>query len=219
MGSMGLKHSLQRSGPEDIRNTLVAISVVAALLAQLTYTAVLTPPQELSDCTDLCPNTLAMATYLNALVLLANDSNQLPLANLTYLSSYAQLPGPIQFNLAARTKAFLCLNSFALFLALASIIVATLSLCMRARLQEQGHPLPPHQITTDAVCYAVTCALFLMVLAALCAFAAFTVAHYTVIYYPGFTRNNNAFFTIIAFAGFILLLTGFLLKYCVRVCG
>lgn len=187
---------LRKSTWEEQRNFLGTLAVVAALLAQLTYTAVLTPPQELGPgCTDLCADpTLSTMAYLSSLV------QQSPAISLQYLSKAAKQEAPHPIQLSRTTSAFLVLNGTSLFLAL-----ATMCLCVLILLVGQNGVRFIHWV------------LPFVWGSAFCAFSAFTIAQFTVFHFADdYKHTNAAVWIVFAIAIVTLIVT---VMVCVHIAG
>lgn len=194
------------------QSNIAILCVVAALLATLSYTSVLTPPKIFSDCTDLCDrsvlrlsvalqtsnlhsiwkygtsNTELRASFRNKTIL--NITKEVD-SNLRYVMNEQDSARYIPNAVSAAQQLFLVCNGVALLASLSCLIIACYQII--------------HAETADEYEAAERVCLGLIGLASGCVFAATVAAHFQVYYLD--QHVSAGLFCFVAFSGVFMALT------------
>ena len=171
---------------KEIRDVLNAVAIVSALLATLTYTGVLTPPQQVSDCTDLCGNptlsNIGVTVWYAVRAATKADNGSAIFRNTTqsYFGGLYNTSRVVNSKTVfiPSTTAFIAFNAAALYLSLAALTQTLLLIWWTSSPK-------PGAVASKALINCLRCILFEVIFAIVCASVSFTVAHYTVFYVDG----------------------------------
>ena len=202
---------------QEIRDVLNAVAVVSALLATLTYTGVLTPPLQVSDCTDLCGNptlsNIGVTVWYAVRAANKADAGDATFANTTqsYFAGLYDTSKVInsQNVLIPSTTAFIAFNAAALYLSLAAL-TQTLLLIWWTSSPEQG------AVGSKTLINCLRFILFEVIFAIVCASVSFTVAHYTVFYVDG--DKHQGFWAAVSLGILLFVITVVLSFKCYCCC-
>ena len=166
---------------------IAAMAVVAALIATLSYTSVVDPPLQRSDCQTLCPETIATLVWLNLYATLQQEaSGSFPISELVQFLGNINIP--VNASLGVVVSFWVVFNGLALYLALMTIFIATFGILFKLQSGANSREISAKVLVVSA--YPLLFSLF-------SALAAFTFAQFITFYIVG-GRNVAAWITLVA---------------------